>query len=381
MTDIWATLEDAANRPLDYARRYKQETGRRVIGILPMHFPLELAHAAGALPTVLQEDREPITVGQSQVYTFYCGYNRSLTDQLMRGEFRFLDAVLFGDHCVQLLGTADVIRSEMPEVPILFNQLIASLSAPWALEESQGTFRQLWKELEELVGHPVSVEAAQRSIRLYNRNRQLIRHLFDLRRGGRVALSGGQMQVVVKSSMVMDIEVHTALLEQLLAALPAAPLNDRVRVYVSGHYCQAPKPELLDMVEACGAEIVDDDLYHGFRFVSTDMEENIHPVDSLANWYLARNRRVPCAAVADEGADWDAFLIYAVAKSQASGLLILQVKYCEPHMYFYPEIKEAFERAGIPHLLIETEHEEMPIEALKTRVETFLEIAKRRIAA
>jgi hypothetical protein len=381
MQEIWAALEDAAERPLAYARRYKQETGKRVIGILPMHFPLELAHAAGALPTVLQEDREPITVGQSQVYTFYCGYNRSLTDQLMRGEFAFLDAVLFGDHCVQLLGTADVIRSEMPEVPILFNQLIASLSAPWALEESQGTFRQLWRELEELVGHQVTADAARRSIRLYNRNRQLIRHAFDLRRQGRAALSGRQMQVLVKSSMVMDVEVHTAMLEQLIAGLPAAGLSDRVRIYVSGHYCQAPKPELLDLVVACGAEIVDDDLYHGFRFVSTDMDEEMHPVDSLAHWYLARNRRVPCAAVADEGADWDKFLIDAVGTSRAAGLLILQVKYCEPHMYFYPEIKEAFDRAGIPHLLIETEHEEMPMEAMKTRVETFLEIAKRRIAA
>ena len=50
-------------------------------------------------------------------------------------------------------------------------------------------------------------------------------------------------------------------------------------------------------------------------------------------------------------------------------------------MYFYPEIKEAFDRNGIPNLLIETEHEEMPLEALKTRVETFMEITKRKAAA
>jgi len=150
MEHVSAAFREASDRPLDYARSWKARTGKRVIGILPMHFPVELAHAAGALPTVLQEDQEPITVGQAKVYSFYCGYNRSLTDQLMRGEFEFLDAILFGDHCVQLLGTADAIRSEMPEVPILFNQLIASLSAPWAREETQGTFRQLWKELEEL---------------------------------------------------------------------------------------------------------------------------------------------------------------------------------------------------------------------------------------
>jgi benzoyl-CoA reductase subunit C len=50
-------------------------------------------------------------------------------------------------------------------------------------------------------------------------------------------------------------------------------------------------------------------------------------------------------------------------------------------MYYYPEIKERLEREGIPQLLIETEHESMPLEAFKTRIETFIEIVKRRAAA
>jgi benzoyl-CoA reductase subunit C len=79
-----------------------------------------------------------------------------------------------------------------------------------------------------------------------------------------------------------------------------------------------------------------------------------------------------------KGMDWEDYLLADVERSGARGLIILMVKFCEPHMYFYPEIKEAFDRHGIPQLLIETEHEEMPIEALKTRVETFVEIAKRR---
>ena len=56
MQPILATFERAATQPLAYARQWKQANGRPVIGILPMHFPGELAHAAGALPIVLQED-------------------------------------------------------------------------------------------------------------------------------------------------------------------------------------------------------------------------------------------------------------------------------------------------------------------------------------
>jgi benzoyl-CoA reductase subunit C len=68
-------------------------------------------------------------------------------------------------------------------------------------------------------------------------------------------------------------------------------------------------------------------------------------------------------------------------REKAEGMIVLMAKFCEPHMYYYPEVKEAFESRGIPHLLIETEHEAMAIEGLKTRVETFLEIVKRRAAA
>jgi benzoyl-CoA reductase subunit C len=60
---------------------------------------------------------------------------------------------------------------------------------------------------------------------------------------------------------------------------------------------------------------------------------------------------------------------------------VLMAKFCEPHMYYYPEVKEAFERARMPHLLIETEHESVALEGMRTRVETFVEVLKRRRAA
>jgi bcr-type benzoyl-CoA reductase subunit C len=382
MENILSVFEEVAAEPLAYARKWKEETGGRVIGLFPMHFPGELAHAAGALPTILQEDDQPITVGQSSVFNFYCGYNRSIIDQALRGEFEVLDAILFGDHCVQLLGTADVIRAHIPEKPILFNQLCSILDADWVQEETRRTFRQLWSELESLIGHKIEEDTVRASIRLFNRNRSLIRKLYDMRRAGEISLTGRQMQHIVKSSMVMDKAQHTSLLEKLVAEVAKTPSNaNAVRVFLSGHLCHAPKLSVLDLVEECGGLVVDDDLYHGFRFISADMDEIDAPLEALTDWYITRSKKVPCPTRAVKGLDWEDYLLKAVNGAGAQGLIILMAKFCEPHMYFYPEIKEAFEKHGIPHLLIETEHEEMPIEALKTRVETFMEIAKRKMAA
>ncbi|MFV0382920.1 2-hydroxyacyl-CoA dehydratase subunit D [Paracoccus sp. (in: a-proteobacteria)] len=382
MEQILDQMRAAAEAPLEYAAAWKTQGGGKVIGLLPMHFPGELAHAAGCLPLILQEDDQPITVGQSNIFNFYCGYNRSLVDQVTRGAFDGLDAIMFGDHCVQLLGTADIIRSERPDMPILFNQLCTVLDAGWALRETRGTFVQLWKELEALTGAAIPEKAVRASIHAFNRNRAQMRELYELRRRGEISISGRDLQAVVKSSMVMDKQQHLRLMDRLLAEIPRkAPPPDRVRVYLSGHMCHAPHPGIIDLIEECGATIANDDLFTGWRFIHADMDATLPPAEAMACWYVEKNRKLPCPTRAIKSRDWEHYLLEQCESSGAQGLVILMVKFCEPHMYFYPEIKEAFEAQGIPHLLVETEHEEMPMEALKTRVETFIEITRRRAAA
>lgn len=383
MDKILAEFAAVASRPLEYVAQWKQTTRGKVMGSFPMNFPGELAHASGALPVILQEAEDPITVGHGLMYPFYCGFTRSLVDQAAKGDFAVLDGILFGDHCVQLLGAADAVRMQLPNTRVVFYQLISSMNDPWTHGRAMESFRGLKRELEELVGHTVSDAAIHASIRIFNQNRRLIRRIYDLRRQGQIGLTSRQMQHIVKSSMVMDKERHNALLESLVSDLESRPSGPGrgVRLHLSGHFCQAPKLELLDMIESCGAIIVGDDLYHGFRYVSTDVREGGDPIDALAEWYMARNTNVPCPTRVQNNVDWDGFLLKAVKQERADGVIVLMAKFCEPHMYYYPEVKEAFERAGMPHLLIETEHESVALEGMRTRVETFVEVLKRRRAA
>lgn len=380
---IFSQFQAAAENPLESAKAWKDATAQRVVGSFPMHFPGELAHAAGCLPVILQEKHEPITVGHGMIYPFYCGYTRSVVDQACKGGFDFLDAIMFGDHCVQVLGAADVVRAKLPNTRVHFYQLISSMSDPWSLGRARETFSVLKQGLEELVDRPIDDASMRASIRLFNRDRSLLRRLYDLRREGRVRLSAAQVQYAVKSSMVMDRATHIELMEQLLPELEArrdsAPRG--IRVYLSGHFCQAPKTSILDLVEDCGGIVADDDLYHGTRFISTDVDEVGDPLTALAQWYLQRNLKVPCPTRVDQNADWENYLLDAMERSKAEGMIVLMAKFCEPHMYYYPEIKEAFERRGVPHLLIETEHEMTMVEGLRTRIESFLEMVKRQSRA
>ncbi len=374
-----ARLGEAARDPRGYIERWRAaHPGQPVVGVLPMNFPREIAYAAGTLPVVVQDDQQPVTEGRSLLAEFYCGYTRNLADQAATGRFSGYDALFLADHCIQLIGAADVMRAVLPDIPVFFGMLISSMSDAWApgkTAEMMGEFRA---EFGSFTGHPVTDEALAASIAAHNRDRQLIRGLFDARSAGHAVFSPVQLQDIVGSAMVMDPAEHHELLTQALAEAQDAPRDDRVRVHLSAHLCHAPKRELLELIEDSGALVVDDDLFHGRRYVSTDVEETGDPIEAIARWYAQRNVNIPCPTRVQQDVDWDAYLVGAVRRSGAEAVIHLLPKFCEPHMLYYPELRKGLEAAGIPQLLLETEHEGLPGESFRTRVEALVERVRRK---
>ena len=378
-SEAFATLTEVAENPHAYAEDWKRRHQRKAIGIMPMNFPPDIVYAAGGLPVVVQDTREPITEGASLLPEFYCGYTRSLADQAAKGALDVFDGFLCVDHCISLLGAYDGIRFSLPDKPAPLTQFIASMDEPWSYPNITARVQSLREQIEDFLGVTASPEDLSRSIRVYNRNRQLLRQVYDLRRSGRSRITASELQTLVKSSMVMDPEEHTALLIDIVDALEAE--RDAgpalVPLHLSGHFCHAPRRELLDLIEECGSVVVDDDLYTGLRYISTDVPEDGDPFDALVRWYFERNVNAPDATRVQNNADWDTFLLHRIERSGAAGVIVLMAKFCEPHMLWYPELRRALDAHGVPHLLIETEHEGLPLEAVRTRVETFLERIRR----
>jgi benzoyl-CoA reductase subunit C len=374
-----AGLAEIADDPQAYAEDWKRRRGGKVLGIFPMNFPAEIVHAAGALPVIVQAGRDAITVGRNLLYEFYCAYTRSISDQAANQKLDVFDGFFLVDHCVALLGAVDAMRYEIPDKPMFLAQYVASMDEPWTPPEIRKKVELLRAELQDFTESSITDEDLVRSIEAFNRNRSLLRDVYDLRRSGRTSITASQMQVLVKSSMVMDIDEHNAILTDLVGRLVEARASapERVKLHLSGHFCHAPRPELLDAIEECGAVVVDDDLYTGFRHISTDVPEGGDPVDALTRWYFDRNVTVPCATRVQNSVDWDAYLLRSLEESGAAGVVVLMAKFCEPHMLYYPELRKALDASDVPHLLIETEHEGLPLESIRTRVETFLERIRR----
>jgi bcr-type benzoyl-CoA reductase subunit C len=377
--DAFGRIGEIGRDPRAYIAQWRDgHPDRKVAGLLPMNFPREIAHAAGALPVVIQDDEQPIAEGRSLLAEFYCGYTRDLADQAAGGRFDLYDGVFVADHCVQLLGAADVVRAVLPETPVFLGKLNTSMHDSWAsaaVAEMMGTFRS---ELERFTGTTITDDALRASVAAHNRDRRLIRSLFDDRSAGNAALPPSQLRDIVVSAMVMDPDEHHDLLEAAVQGLAPAPRDERVAVHVSGHLCHAPRREVLEVIEDAGALVVDDDLYHGRRYVSTDIDEDGDPLEAIAHWYAQRNVTIPCPTRVQQDADWDAYLVGAVRGSGAEAVIHLVPKFCEPHMLYYPELRKALDAEEIPQLQIETEHEGMPLESFRTRIEALVERARRK---
>ena len=177
-------LTAVARDPRGYIEDWRaRHPGRLVLGVLPMNFPRELALAAGTLPVVVQDDQKPVTEGRSLLAEFYCGYTRNLADQAATGRFDLYDAVLMADHCIQLIGAADVMRAILPDTPVFFGMLNSSMNDSWGPARVVAMMGEFRTELERLTGEPVTSEALRDAIAAHNRDRRMVRRLYRRSRG------------------------------------------------------------------------------------------------------------------------------------------------------------------------------------------------------
>ncbi|MBZ5738439.1 2-hydroxyacyl-CoA dehydratase subunit D [Nocardioides mangrovi] len=373
-------LRGAARDHRSYIARWRAEhPGALVLGVMPMNYPRELAHAAGVLPVIVPDDLEPVTEGRGLIPEFYCGYTRNLADQAATGRLGQYDAILLADHCIQLLGATDVGRVLEPQREVFLGMLATSLSDSWADAKVRETLQQHRREIERITGTTIQEEALRSSIRAFNADRALLRGLLDARAAGSTSYSPVELVDLVASAQVMDPLDHLPLLREVIGerSEQASERDDRVRVHISGHLCHAPRRELLEAIEESGATVVDDDIYTGRRYAQTDVDESLPPLEALGHWYAQRNVNLPCPTRVQQEVDWDGWLLEAIERSGAEVVVHLMPKFCEPHMLYYPELRKALDAAGIPQLLIETEHEGIPLESFRTRIEALVERALR----
>ena len=183
-------------------------------------------------------------------------------------------------------------------------------------------------------------------------------------------LTGGDVHAIVKGSMIMDrdylVERLPEVIEMLKERKPSTG-TERKRIVLTGSICD--HPDVYAIFEKSGGVVVWDDLCTGSRYFEGLTDTDGDPVKAIADRYIERQI---CPAKHMSNTSRGDSIVEMVRKNNVQGVIFLLLKFCDPHDFDYPYIKEFLDRENIPSMLLEIE-DQLPSEGqLMTRFETFI---------
>jgi bzd-type benzoyl-CoA reductase N subunit len=370
MPDL-SSFRAAADDPVSYARELKEKTGKKVVGYMCSYTPEEFIVAAGALPMRLFGASGPVTLSDAHLQSYCCSLVRGMLDNALTGQLDFLDGAVFPHTCDSIQRLSDIWRLNIGScfhIDIVLPVKLNTQSARLYMDRVIAGFR---RDLEEKLGARITDEKLREAIALCNDIRRGLKRLYELRSAKPSLLGGSDIHAVVKSAMVMDRKEFREALKALLDEIEdsqAAAFKGK-RLLLTGGACS--QPDIYGMIENAGAAVVWDDLCTGSRYFESMAAETGDPESAIAARYYDR---VICPAKHNGLRERGRQLVRAAAELNADGVVFILLKFCDPHAFDYPYLKEMIEKAGIPVLLIEIEDQAAGSEGLRTRLETFIEM-------
>jgi len=359
--------------------RELKEAGKKVFGYFCCYPPLELMTGLDFLPVrILGDMDEPITVADGYLPTVMCIFYRSCFDVGMKGRYDYFDGFIGAHACDGAERTAHIWKNYM-KTPCNFFLDIPHTSRPEAVDyfrDQLGYFRQ---KLEECAGKKLDDDQLRESIRLHNRQRALVRELYDLRKSDPPLITGSETLQVIIALMMIPPEEGNQLLEEVLAEVntrPDKPAKKTGRLLVWGSLID--NTAFTDLIESSDLNIVVEDTALGVRPFWHDIEETGDPMVGLARHYLEEVKCprtfVPSGPSYKEDLENRFGYLKEFAQHwKVNGVFGNIIRNCDPHGYEVPLVRDYLEALGLPVLMIEQDYSTAALETLRTRFQAFAE--------
>ena len=349
---------------------------RSAIGCFPVYTPTEIFYASGVLPVGLAGggNRMEIAHADSRFQSFICSIVKSTLEQGMTGLLESLDGLVFHSICDPARNLASVYSRNFPGVPVEYIHFPQNFDSADSARYLRDEYARVAAFAGGLSGREMTTEDLRAAIALYNRVRAAIRRLYDLRRDAPHLLRTRELYPLVRVGHLVPPEEHLQLLSDAYQAATTREgrTRDRIRVVLTGSFCEQPPLDLIAAIEDAGCYLVDDDFLLGRRLFTDDVPENTaDPMLALAEAYL--NGSLPTPVKHDIRVSPSELLVERARSHRADAVIVLCAKFCEPSLFAYPLYRKALQEAGIPHLFLEFEEKMWMFDRLKGEIETFVE--------
>ena len=260
-------LLESANNPLV---QQACAEGKHALAYTCYHMPEVLLNTGDCFSVRL---RAPLTgsldISSYYMSNFICDYCKSLLERGIEGGYNFLSALLATETCSEMNRALE--HFELLHLVDNEQFFVTFLDMPFKVTDNTVRHyvdqlrRKVLEPLHEVYGVDVSDDALRKAVAEHNEVCRILTEIGETRKLDNPPITGYEYAVLVLVSYVCPKRLILPLLRETLAEVKTrevdAQKNYRVRVAVVGS--EIDDPDLIRLIESCGALVVADRYCYG----------------------------------------------------------------------------------------------------------------------
>lgn len=339
-----------------------------IIGWTNTYVPEEIIMAAGFLPYRIMGAPIPLNLSKTYLSGNLCSSVQSILECALKREYDFLDGVIIGASTDAAKRLYDVwIRYVATSFCNLFD--IPKFINENALIHYTESVRSLVEAIEKHFKIKIKDSDIKDAISICNKTRKLLIALSDLRKTNNPAITSQEFLEVCKLAMMSNKSEFNDSLEAFLRQIkPEKTTGQSLRILLTGSF--QDQSWLLDIIEERGAIVVCEDFCTRLRYFYGLVEDDADLIRAIAKRYLNGKPSSANLVSLDQRTD---YLLRLIKEFNIDGVIYYILKFDDPYLFEFPDIKDILSSNSIPVLRIETEHNTSATGQIMTRVQAFIE--------
>ena len=372
-------LLESANNPLV---QQACAEGKHALAYTCYHMPEVLLNTGDCFSVRL---RAPLTgsldISSYYMSNFICDYCKSLLERGIEGGYNFLSALLATETCSEMNRALE--HFELLHLVDNEQFFVTFLDMPFKVTDNTVRHyvdqlrRKVLEPLHEVYGVDVSDDALRKAVAEHNEICRILTEIGQFRKEENPRITGYEYHILNLVSYTCPKALILPYLRETLAEVKTreadAQKNYRVRVAVVGS--EIDDPDLIRLIESCGALVVADRYCYGSfpgrqEIVLTDGEDALTQV---CRWYL-QHTECPRQSALHRVQYRNDHVAQLVHDFKADGAIYEQMKFCTYWSYERVIANQVMPRDyGIHILSIDRPYIAGQSGQLRTRVQAFVE--------
>ena len=210
---LWLCQETVEDSEVMTVKRWR-EAGGKVLGHFQVYFPEEIAHAAGMLPMKMFGASVEPRIADSRFGSYLCSILKTSLEQVLSNR---VELDIFVTHPI-----CDAARNLAPiwgrnyDYPCQILYLPQNPNSSYSVQYLKEEYERIQGVIEKVAGREITDDDLKNSITVYNKNRELLRELYKIKKDMPWLISINEAYVLVAIGGLIPREEHNELLEAVL---------------------------------------------------------------------------------------------------------------------------------------------------------------------